>query len=295
MNDIIEKTRYNSNYAINYLRDLFNNTNDFLTLPIKCSNPLTAINCFIPLPSRFIINNLYSGNDLILQNNNEYKFLGSPGTRILFSDKILPFNFNKNFPIPFTFPIYDVDHIDIVLSNVYYYELKLENNKNLNNNWSNECISIGYGHNKTNFKSHVGWYDNSVGYHSDDGTIRKNQTQNLLIHKTKKLNIGDTVGAGLIYTDYNFIKPFFTLNGELIYTFKNSFQINQPYFPMIGYDHPNSISLNFSTSKFLFNLKDFIYNHSNYIISTYNSFILDQDIGVYLNDYPKINIKSFSL
>ena len=286
-NQIIANTRNNRQFPTKYLTDLFNYVNDNLNLPIKCDNPLTAIKCFIPLPSRLLLSELYTNSNSIIKINNEYQFHGLPGNRIIFSDKILPFQTNDiKMPIPFSFPIYDDEHIDIVLSNVFYYELTIDNKKNISATWDQECISIGFGHKYSKFNSHVGWYDNSVGYHSDDGSIRKNNTSSSTIINCNKWNPGDTVGAGIIFTKSNTIKPFFTFNGKIVYLFEKSFEIKNPYFPIIGYDHSHSIKLNFSTHKFKFNIKKFILENSNNSICTENTFSTNHDIGSYLNEHP---------
>ena len=46
----------------------------------------------------------YINDNKIIKVGNEYQFHGKQGNRIIFSDKILPFE-NK-MPIPFSFPVY---------------------------------------------------------------------------------------------------------------------------------------------------------------------------------------------
>ena len=72
-------------------------------------------------------------------------------------------------------------------------------------------------------------------------------------------------------------------------------ELNQNIFPIIGYDHPNSIQVNFSNNKFKFDLKKMLANHSSQIISTENSFIKDYDISLFLNELPYINKKTPSM
>jgi len=282
--EIIQKSREDTGFALNYLKQLFNYYNDNLKLPIKCLNPLTAIKCFIPLPTRLLLSEIYTDNHKIIKiTDSKYEFHGKQGSRIVFSDKILPFIDNNKTAIPFSYPIYNDDRVDIILSNIYYWEITLGDKTAGINSWEGECISIGFGNKNTNFNSQVGWYNNSIGFHSDDGTVILNST-------TKKISkiweSGDTAGAGIIYLEENKIKPFFTFNGKLVMMFEESITITKPYFPMIGYDHSHSIKINFSNSKFKFNIKNLINEYSKTIISTENTFINDYDIGRYLNEQP---------
>ncbi len=327
-NQIINETKNDKSFPLKYLIKLFNYHNDNLILPVKCTNPLTAIKCFVPLPSRLLLSELYSGDDKIIKNNNEYQFHGKPGNRVIFADKILPFNYDsklntnlenvensddndcslsniqKNIsPIPFSFPLYnDLDEIEILQSNVYYYELTIESTQNIENNgWYNECISIGFANKNIPFDSHIGWFAGSVGFHSDDGTVRINNSGPEAPCVSDTWKVGDTIGAGIIYQSNYLIKPFFTLNGKIVFQSDQYIYITMPIFPAIGYDHGNSIKLNFSNDKFEFKLKKFIQANSDIIISTKNSFIENYDIGNYLNDLPnkkilnnKTTIPSFS-
>ena len=129
--EIIEETKKNKNFPLNYLFELFCYNCEAFSKPIICSNPLSAIKSFIPLPSRFLLSELYTNSNKILKFNNEYQFHGTPGHRVLFSDKILPakkIKSNIKFPIPFTFPVHTNDNIEILQSNIYYYEVTILDN-----------------------------------------------------------------------------------------------------------------------------------------------------------------------
>lgn len=289
-NEIVMKTKQDKNFPLKYLNELFCYHQNSYELPIKCSNPLAAIKCFVPLPSRFLLSELYVDEHKIIKLKDEYKFHGKPGNRIIFSEKILPFATNgEKIPIPFAFPIPQSDHIEIILSNVYYWEMTILEQQNLNYDlWVNNspCVSVGFGDRNARFNSHVGWYDDSIGFHSDDGTIRKNITNNKGNVVSKPIEPGDTMGSGLIFCGSNQIKPFFTFNGKLVWLSDKAFDIKLPYFPMIGYDHPNTIQVNFSSKKFKFDIKNFIMENSKNIISTDNSFIANYDISYFLNHTP---------
>ena len=264
--DIISKSKDNKNYPLEYLSKLYNvkDINDII-----CTKPLTAINCYIPISTKLDITSYYVDQHKIIKNNDTYKFMGTPGNRIIFSDNMLPFIQDTKHPIPFSFPVIQNNKLELLLSNIYYFELTITDTKNLNYNWATECISIGFASKNTPIKSHIGWYGNSIGYHSDDGTFRYNNLKEATVI-SRKWDVGDTVGTGVIYMGPNMIKPFYTLNGKLVFLFPDTIQINVPYYPAIGYDHPNSIGINFSTKEFKFDIKKMINENTQYVISTDN-------------------------
>ena len=118
--------------------------------------------------------------------------------------------------------------------------------------------------------------------------MRQNNTNNTAKVISKPWANNDVAGAGIIWISENKVKFFFTLNGKLMWISNDPFDIRGYYFPIIGYDHPNSISVNFSSSKFKYNIKNMIIEYSKEIISTDNCFINSYDIGLYLNEYPNI-------
>ena len=291
---IVQETQKNKNFSQKYLQTLYDYNMNF-TSPVKSSGPLTSIKCFYPLPSRLLLSELYTENNKILKYKNEYQFYGEHGNRIIFADKILPFINNKSkYPIPFSFPIPSESDVEILLSNVYYYEVTLLNKQNINS-YTGECISIGFGHKYTNFSNHVGWSNDSIGFHSDDGTIRYNQTGHSIKPHSNIWKPNDVIGAGVIYVNKNEIKPFFTINGKLIYMMGKTIKMKFPYFPMIGYDHSHSFETNFSTKPFVYNIKKIIVNNSNNIISSENNFICEYDIGDILNEPPNLFLENNSI
>lgn len=250
------------NTSLDELKKLYNND------MIVCDRPLLAMQCHIPLPTEFIVSSFHINENLIIKNNNIYQFKGSAGNRIIIADKCVPYSLFNDIPIPFSFPIVcKAQNTEIIQSNIYYYEVTITNNKNINNIWESQCISVGFATNDTPVNSHVGWFADSIGYHSDDGTVRYNNSGSATI-VSKTWDINDTVGAGIIYVSKNTFKYFFTLNGKIMYMSENPICIVKPYFPAIGYDHPNSISVNLSTSEFKFNLKKFIVENNTGVINT---------------------------
>lgn len=274
---IIKYTKNDNKFPIKYLLNLFNYHNDFISLPININTPLAAIKCFIPLPTNFQI--IEYNKNKIKKENNDYNVYIKPINFTLMGDKFLPCKETKS-PIPFSFPVYNDTNVEILISNVYYYEVTLTSNKNIDG-WLNEVISIGYSSNKVITNAHIGNIFGSFGFFSSTGNIRYN---NNIMHNTHiNYKAGDTIGAGIIYITENQIKPFFTYNEKLIYIYDKTIDILLPYFPAIGYYYSNSIHVNFSTSKFKFDIKNIISKYSNNIISTDNLFIETNNISQYIN------------
>jgi|UniRef100_A0A6C0ECT7 hypothetical protein len=330
-NEIINKSKENNLFSKIYLENLFNYFYNNI-LHIRCEQPLLAIKSFIPLPSKLLLNENYINTNLIVFENNEYKFLGTNGNRNIFSNIILPFiDSNIDYPIPFTFYIYSNDsnnnnyssslpltykslkskninnqYIDIISSNIYYYELTIKYDQNINNFDMDEYISIGFGNKNLPINARLGSTNDSFGFNSDGSIVinyyvdlitdelnkKKSKIDKIFLKKVKKRIIskistnwipGDTIGAGIIYVDINKIKPFFTLNGKLIYMSNIIIELMDLFCPIIGYNHSHSIDLNFSTKKFEFDIKNLISQYSDNIISTNNSFINNYNIEPYLN------------
>jgi hypothetical protein len=237
-----------------YLLYLINNK-----LNIDSSYSSIAINFFIPLPTKLLIDNIIITYN---QNNDEYYYNGSSNDNIiLVSDILLPYNsLYIKFPLPFIFPIYkDNNNIDITLSNIYYYEITIKNTK-INNNISNnyEFIAIGYGNKNVSYNDYLGYNDHSIGFYSD-GNIKyncKNTNLNII------WNPGDIIGSGIIYINKYIIKIFFTFNKKLIYI-SNNIKLIESYFPMINYNYSYALDINFSKKKFEFNIQDLIMKYSN--------------------------------
>ncbi len=282
---IIKETRINKNFPQKYLQELYNYNMEFI-LPVKSQVPLTSIKCFYPLPTRLLLTEAYTESNKIIKNKNEYEFHGASGNRIVFSDKKLPFvNEKLKYPVPFSFPVPSDTDVEILTSSVYYYEVKLLEKQNMTP-WIGECVSIGFGHKNTNFHTHVGWTSDSIGFHSDDGTIRFNESTQVSKVYSDVWKPGDVGGAGIIYVGKNEIKPFFTFNGKLVYMSGKTINMKFPYFPMIGYDHSHSIEMNFSSKPFVYDIKKLILKNSDNVISSENTFITDYDIGYILNEPP---------
>lgn len=207
----------------------------------------------VKLPSTFILE-----DDTYCNMFDHYSYHGNNIFYTLYSNQSIPFILES--PIPFNFVNYDQKYI----SNVYYYEITLDKER-FREELNNEMVSFGYSIKTVIDNFHIGWNNYSIGYHSDDGNIFMNSYQ---YNSLEKYNIGDTVGAGIIYKDVNKYEIFFTKNGELIVegiTFNNS----QHIYPSLSFKHSVGISVNFGKYNFKYDFSQHIDPH---ILSTYNSY-----------------------
>ena len=259
-----------SNYKVN--KELYTNMIKYLInayfeynkdIKININNEYLTYNCFYPLPTKLIIN---ESEHNIIENNNIYSIKNEGNKKILFANRILP-SINKD-PIPFSFPIIKNNELEIINTNIYYYELTIL--ENLMNNFNNEICCIGYGPLNIIMNSYIGNDNNSIGYNLNSGEI---------IHNKIKYNYGlickknDTLGTGLIYISNNIYKPFFTYNGALLDIKLNNIYNFEDYnmVPLVEYNYPNKIKLNFSQEEFKFDIKNFKFKSN--ILSQNNNFL----------------------
>ncbi len=249
------------NMYLQYLIDTFYNFNTYNKL--ISDNFYISLNSFHPLPTSFINEFDDLKTYVIKDDDNILSFIGVENQSItLFGNRPLPL-FTNN-PVPFTFPIINNNNIELLNSNIYYYEVEmLEKHRT---SWNNENIVIGYGTYDSKLKMLPGLEYCSCGYFSFDGTFN-NQCQKIL--KTNAWNEGDIAGIGLIYSNYEYI-PFITLNGILI-NINIKINITDILSPLIGINHSCKIKYNFGSYPFKFNIKDFL--HNNVIYSNINDFI----------------------
>ena len=232
------------------------------------NNSFLNFACFYPLPTSCEISS-YKNDDEIINNNNVYEFVGkSSNHRIMFGNRLLPYS--NTDPIPFTFPIRISDNtIELFNTNCFYYEVTIC--ERIRDPWMNETLSIGFGSITTPIRCNPGWISDTVGYHLDDGSIQYNQ----IINKNNGpiCNIGDTVGAGIVYVAENMYKFFFTFNGSIISNeyLNNNIIIKSAITTIVGYDHSCKIKINFGNDIFKFNIKN--YCNTNFVISQNNEFI----------------------
>lgn len=237
----------------------------------------THLLTFTPLPTKFVIN-----DDRYFKNyNNIYLYKGNCIPAMMYADKILPTY--KTSPIPFTFS-YKYNNIKkTILSNVYYYEIKINDINNNDNNFHHVGIGFSQTLPNSNLLNLVGTLPTQIGYHSDGAII--NET---IVSYTNKYGDGDVIGAGIIYKN-NLYTFFFTLNGLVInlnYSINNE---NVNLIPVISCNYHTNIIVNFGNDNFLFDVELLNTNDS---FSQYNTFINDFDYTPYLfNPLCNCNIK----
>jgi hypothetical protein len=231
-------------------------------IKININNEYLTYNCFYPLPTKLFIN---ESEHNITENNNIYSIKNGCNKKILFANRILPC-VNKD-PIPFSFPIIKNNELEIINTNIYYYELTIL--ESIMNIVDNETCCIGYGPLNIIMSSFIGNDNNSVGYHLNNGEIIYNKKiyDGGIICKTN-----DTVGAGLIYVSNNIYKPFFTYNGALLdIKLKNICNYDDGIIPLVEYNYSNKIKINFGQEEFKFDIEKF--RHNCNILSQKNNFL----------------------
>jgi hypothetical protein len=269
----IRSNKYLLNDYVNNLILEYYNIHDLKVLTVSIHHLLQ----FIPLPTKFVVQD----DDEIVYNNSTHTYEFNTSSRInnIITDKILP-GIDINLPLPFTFPVVINNKLDLFSSNVYYYEIKIteldtavEYTDTINN-----VISIGFSQNNllSNFllgskKNSIGFYpfNGIVKYNSSDASISKNKFQ------TKTINIGDTIGSGVIFKSINKIVPFFTVNDKLVFMNKSPIHIKSPWVPVFSYSKKIKLRANFSTEPFVFNIVDMINYNSVQVLSLNNTFITD--------------------
>ena len=198
---------------------------------------------YVPLPNIFILDKNIKD---IVYINGKYIHRGISSHNIIFANINIPFYTQGLFP--FTFPII-IDNSGYLINSIYYYEITIDTNI-FRKEWNDMNISIGYSEEIDNPNDMIlGWYKNSIGYNSFDGSItnwdeKDNNSDN------KNFGYGDTIGAGVIYENENY-KIFFTLNGI---KFNRTYNISMKtkLIPAIAINYNAMISTNFSTKPFIY-------------------------------------------
>jgi hypothetical protein len=260
--ELLRICQTNKDLAKKYIVDLYERYIPIYN-DINVLKPLQCLLSFVPLPYSFETSYLHD-KDQINKSNNIYTFLGQPGDRIMYGNRRIP-NYQTD-SIPFTIPITIEDEVNLIQSNVFYYEVTILNT-NIRKPWDNECVSIGFGTKNTPYKNHVGWTRDSWGFHSDDGNL---MNSNKSIKITESWSVGETVGVGLVYEKKNQYRLLFTKNGIIIDDTK-FIKTTEDIYPMIGFDLSSPIFVNWGQKQFKFQLNNYIC--SNQIINNKNTFL----------------------
>ena len=286
--ELLRICQTNKDLAKKYIINLYKQYNPIYE-NLSVNKPLLSLISFTPLPYEFQTEYL-SKNDTVTKSKNIYSFLGEPGNRILYANRRVP-SCEKD-AIPFTIPLTTDESTDLIQSNVFYYEVTILN-AHVREPFENQCISIGFGTNRTPYLNHVGWTEESWGFHSDDGNF---MNANRSVNVTDSWGLGDTVGVGLIYDNKNEYRLLLTKNGIIIDDTKK-IKTQLELYPMIGLDLSSPIYVNWGQNKFKFEIQKYI--SCNKIINNKVTFLSHQrDILSYKFVPPqslnkKINIFSF--
>jgi len=279
INELIRLFYYKKEYLNYYVEDIIKK-NFRINKKIENINLTNFIN-IIPLPS-YLKYNVFGLN---LLKNNYYKSDGKIFNNIMQSNVCLPHP--SISPIPFTYGFIKKNKYNLISSNVYYFEVKI--NDDNYNYYSNFLISVGFGSVRNHIiNCHVGNQDNSIGLNSENGEVFINNSK-YGIKICNKIGLGSTIGAGLIYTKNEYYIPFFTLNGKLLDDLRETI-LNGLLTPQISYRNISGFKVNFGQEKFLFNIEKFIKLHNNDVLSTKNYFLI-KNFDVKLYKFVSVRVK----
>lgn len=214
-------------------------------------------------------NNLYydiipdDDDNHILNKNNCIYFVGNElgGDRIIYMNNYLP-KIKSYEPIPFIFPILDNGKYLLELSNIYYYEISV-NEKSFRESWNDECIGIGFSKsNNVTIGYQIGWIPGSYGFHSDDGNIYKCSGHG--IPYSESWGKGDTIGCGVIYKKRH-VDIFYTKNGNFLgFAFQNIELTNNYLIPALSLDSSYGVYINFGQKEYKFKINNMIKDFTKY-------------------------------
>ncbi len=287
-NEFIKCNQEDNSFPKKYLSRILNIKN------IQTDFPLSFLKTLIPLPNCFLLDSdIYQKDDTIIKEENTYKFVGKNGKRLIYGNIKLPYFTNKKcysemkikYPLPFTFPVYiDKHNVELLHSNVFFYETTLLPEININNIHNN--LFVGFGPIDIPFNEDLDNFHNTISIDICNSSIIFNEE---IIDLNENININDTVGCGLYYINSHVAIPFFTLNKKMIFYNKQyKIRINEPLIPIISYNHSNSIKVNFSSEPFKYDIKKFIIKNSNYILSLNNTYLINCEYNLYRYDLSKI-------
>jgi hypothetical protein len=282
--ELLLKIQTNKELGVLYFKNLFNKYyKKFNDIELIIDKPLSSIMGFYPLPDNFNTEILQK-HDAVLQKNDIYFYFGEPGDRMLFANRRLPI-IGKD-PVPFMFPIKKNNNTKIILSNTFYFEVKILN-KQFRKGWNNECLSLGYGSTRTSYKAQVGWTEKSWGFHSDDGCYINN---NISMKFSQKWELNDVIGVGLTYLSKTKYKIFLTRNGLIVNDEQYITCEDEEMIPMMGFDLSYPVFVNWGFNEFTFDLEKYV--SSSNILSTANTFLSKKEPLCNYSVIPKIFFSS---
>jgi hypothetical protein len=246
---------------------------DIKNKKINKNNCITNFFNIYPKINSFLIDGINYDNEIIYQKNNDctkrYLLAGKPSNQFVFSNNVLPNSNNSNIPFTFSYTN-DLDIVEFVSSNIYYFEFTIDKIK-FREEFLNEQLLIGFvsgmfNSNDFNFGDHF-----SFGIDCFNG-IFKHDDQ--LFELPKKIIPGDTVGLGIEYLEKFKYRIIITINGERIFFEKNHDYIynNNILKVALNLKLSKAVTFNFGDERFKFNIKELI-NCSKVINICNNNFI----------------------
>ena len=137
------------------------------------------------------------------------------------------------------------------IDSLYYFEMTIGRRKRPD--WNRSYCAIGfYFTNPLNYYNidkmpAVGW-NNSIGYHSDDGIIYNSSSNNGI--KFDLYFEDDTIGAG-IYVNDNKVKFFFYKHpSKFVILSEQEFPASTIFYPTFDIDYPNLVEINYGQNDF---------------------------------------------
>tara|TARA_A100001015_G_scaffold9831_1_gene11952 strand:- start:1524 stop:2495 length:972 start_codon:yes stop_codon:yes gene_type:complete len=187
--------------------------------------------------------------------------------KFIYSNYILPHP--KNSSIPFTIGLSKKDKFEMVMSNIFYFEVFLDS-YHFRKPFKTEILKIGFSDIKNDC--------NEIKF-GKDNTFGVDLINNVFISSTQKIYLpytilkGDTVGIGLEYIDKYIYKPFLTYNGKIIdITIKNIITTKELKV-ITSLRMSTGIDINFGNKDFLFDIEKI--NNSNKLIYTTNKNLIN--------------------
>eukprot|EP01091_Cochliopodium_minus_P002181 TRINITY_DN12066_c0_g1_i1.p1 TRINITY_DN12066_c0_g1~~TRINITY_DN12066_c0_g1_i1.p1 ORF type:complete len:176 (+),score=53.48 TRINITY_DN12066_c0_g1_i1:331-858(+) len=135
----------------------------------------------------------------------------------------------------------------ILLRGIEYFEMKVISLKKI--------IAIGIATKNMLKDNFVGWDKNTIGYHSDDGTIREEDesTGNVMVEAYYE---GDTVGLGI---DWDRKAKFVTKNGKILDVRQQNLAM-QVYYAVVSMQIGDVAQVNFGETNFVFDIQQYVEN-----------------------------------
>ena len=187
--------------------------------------------------------------------------------KFIYSNFIIPHP--KNSSIPFTIGLCKNDKFNMILSNIFYFEVFLDS-YHFRKPFQNESLKVGFSSVENNCNDITLGTNLTFGFDLIKSTYISNFHEIFLPNSILK---GDTVGIGLEYVDNFIYKPFFTHNGKVVNIKINNIVTKKQLKVILSLRLSTGIDVNFGNREFLFDIKEM--NNNNKLINTTNKNIVN--------------------